>query len=243
MTWIEWYTDELSRTIFVKHLYILIPLFLIVPFASADEPVRERIEWIDIWVTDADKEDLPRVLLVGDSITRGYFGAVEKHLTGKAYCARLTTSKCVSDPTFNDDLQLMLKQYKFSVIHFNNGLHGWGYTEDQYRDGLAKTVVAVKEHAGDAKFIWATTTPVREKANLETFADRTDRVKLRNKLASAIMTEQHIPTDDLFELVNDHVEWTSGDGVHFNGQGNEALAKQVATSVLENLSSAELPKK
>jgi lysophospholipase L1-like esterase len=227
----------------VKHLYILIPLFLIVPFASADEPVRERIEWIDIWVTDADKDDLPRVLLVGDSITRGYFGAVEKHLAGKAYCARLTTSKCVSDPTFDDDLKLLLKQYKFSVIHFNNGLHGWGYTEDQYRDSLLKTVVAVKEYAGDAKFIWATTTPVREKSNLEIFAERTDRVKVRNKLASEIMTEQQVPTDDLFELIKDHAEWTSGDGVHFNGQGNEALAKQVATIVLENLPSAELPKK
>jgi hypothetical protein len=227
----------------VKHLYILIPLLLIVPFASADEPVRERIEWIDIWVTDADKDDLPRVLLVGDSITRGYFGAVEKHLAGKAYCARLTTSKCVSDPTFNDDLLLLLKQYKFSAIHFNNGLHGWGYTEEQYRDGLLRTVVALKEHAGDAKLIWATTTPVREKANLETFAERTDRVKVRNKLASEIMTEQQVPTDDLFELVNEHGEWTSGDGVHFNGQGNEALAKQVATSILEHLSSAELPTK
>jgi hypothetical protein len=227
----------------VKHLYILIPLLLIVPFASADDPVRERIEWIDIWVTDADKDDLPRVLLVGDSITRGYFGAVEKHLAGKAYCARLTTSKCVSDPTFNDDLKLILNQYKFSVIHFNNGLHGWGYTEDQYRDGLLKTVAAVNEHAGDAKMIWATTTPVREKANLETFAERTDRVKVRNKLASEIMAEQQVPTDDLFELVKDHAKWTSGDGVHFNGQGNEALAKQVAESVLENLPSAELPKK
>jgi hypothetical protein len=227
----------------VKLLYILIPLLLIVSFATADEPVRERIEWIDIWVTDADKNNLPRVLFVGDSITRGYFSPVEKHLAGKAYCARLTTSKCVSDPTFNDDLLLLLKQYKFSVIHFNNGLHGWGYTEDQYRDGLAENVAAVKEHAGDAKFIWATTTPVREKANLETFAERTDRVKVRNKLASEIMTEQQVPTDDLFELVKDHAEWTSGDGVHFNGQGNEALAKQVAESVLENLSSAELPKK
>ena len=227
----------------MKHFYILIPLLLIVPFASADEPVRERIEWIDIWVTDADKDDLPRVLLVGDSITRGYFGAVEKHLAGKAYCARLTTSKCVSDPTFNDDLKLMLKQYKFSVIHFNNGLHGWGYTEEQYKDGLLRTVAAIKENADGAKLIWATTTPVREKDDLQQFADRTDRVKVRNKLASEIMTEQHIPTDDLFELVKDHAEWTSGDGVHFNGQGNEALAKQVATSVLENLSSAELPKK
>lgn len=227
----------------MKHLYILIPLLLIVPFASADEPVRERIEWIDIWVTDADKTDLPRVLLVGDSITRGYFGAVEKHLAGKAYCARLTTSKCVSDPTFNDDLKLMLKQYKFSVIHFNNGLHGWGYTEDQYRDGLVATVAAVKEHAGDAKFVWATTTPVREKTDLETFAERTDRVKVRNKLASEIMTEHQVPTDDLFEMVKDHAEWTSGDGVHFNGKGIEALAKQVATSVLENFPSAASSKK
>jgi len=104
----------------MKLFYILIPLLMMTSFVSADEPVRERIEWIDIWVTDADKTDLPRVLLVGDSITRGYFGGVEKHLAGKAYCARLTTSKCVSDPTFNDDLKLILNQYKFSVIHFNN---------------------------------------------------------------------------------------------------------------------------
>jgi len=206
-----------------------------VPFVSADEPVRERIEWIDIWVTDADKDDLPRVLLVGDSITRGYFSAVEKHLAGKAYCARLTTSKCVSDPTFNDDLLLMLKQYKFSVIHFNNGLHGWGYTEDQYRDGLMKTVTAVKKHAGEAKIIWAATTPVRENSDLNTFAEQTDRVKVRNKLAGEIMKEQDISTDDLFELVKDHADWTSADGVHFNAGGNEALAKQVAESVLKHL--------
>lgn len=227
----------------MKYLFILIPLLLIVPFASADEPVRERIEWIDIWVTDADKDDLPRVLLVGDSITRGYFGDVEKLLAGKAYCARLTTSKCVSDPTFNDDLELMLKQYKFSVIHFNNGLHGWGYTEDQYRDGLLKTVLAVKEHAGDAKLIWASSTPMREKADLQLFTEQTKRVKVRNELASKIVTEQQVPADDLFELVKDHAEWTSGDGVHFNVQGNEALAKQVAESVLGNLPSVDLPKK
>jgi hypothetical protein len=59
------------------------------------------------------------VLLIGDSITRGYFGEVEKHLTGKAHCARLTTSKCVSDPSFLDEVQLFLKQYRFAVVHFN----------------------------------------------------------------------------------------------------------------------------
>lgn len=214
---------------------ILFPLLLLAQFVSAEEPIRERIEWADIWVTDADKDDLPRVLLIGDSITRGYFGEVEKHLAGKAYCARLTTSKCVSDPSFTDDLQLLLKQYKFSVIHFNNGLHGWGYSEPQYRDGLLKTFAAVKEHAGDAKLIWATTTPVREKSDLQQFGERTERVKVRNKLAAEIMQKHDIPTNDLYGLVEHHPDWHSGDGVHFNGQGKEAQAKQVAESVAKSL--------
>ena len=67
---------------------LLIASFLVAtvaPFVWSQEPIRERIEWADIWVTDADKNDLPRVLLIGDSITRGYFDGVEKQLAGKAY--------------------------------------------------------------------------------------------------------------------------------------------------------------
>lgn len=223
----------------MKNFCVLLSLLALCQSSPADEPIRERIEWIDIWVTDADKDDLPRVLLVGDSITRGYFGGVEKHLAGKAYCARLTTSKCVSDSTFTDDLLLLLKQYKFSAIHFNNGLHGWGYSEEQYRDGLLKTVAAVKNHSGGAKLIWATTTPVREKDDLQKFAERTERVKVRNKLAAEIMKNNGVSTDDLFELVSDHPAWQSTDGVHFNAKGNEALAKQVAESVSKELRQAE----
>ncbi|MCA9010987.1 MAG: SGNH/GDSL hydrolase family protein [Planctomycetaceae bacterium] len=219
----------------MKQLSILLSLSALCQFLFADEPVRERIEWIDVWITDADKDDLPRVLFVGDSITRGYFGGVEKQLAGKAYCARLTTSKCVSDPTFNDDLLLLLKQYKFRAIHFNNGLHGWGYTEDQFRDGLLRTVAAVKQQSGDAKFIWATTTPMRESSDLQRFSEKTERVKVRNKLADEIMKENGASTNDLFELVDDHADWQSTDGVHFNAAGNEALAKQVAESVSESL--------
>ncbi len=63
-------------------MFILPPLLFIVPFASAAEPVRERIEWIDIWVTEADKADLPRVLLAGHSFTRGYFETLAKRVAG-----------------------------------------------------------------------------------------------------------------------------------------------------------------
>ncbi len=214
-----------------RNLYFLFAILMAAQFVFAEEPIRERIEWADIWVTDADKDDLPRVLLIGDSITRGYFSDVEKRLTDKAYCARLTTSKCVSDPSFSDEVQLLLKHYKFAVVHFNNGLHGWGYSEAQYRDGLLKFLATAKENAGDAKLIWATTTPVRERSDLQQFSEKTERVKARNKIAAEIMKDNSIPTNDLFGLVEQHPDWHSGDGVHFNGKGKEAQEKQVAESV------------
>jgi len=224
-------------------LHILFPLLMTAQFVSAEEPIREGIEWADIWVTNANKDDLTRVLLVGDSITRGYFGEVEKHLAGKAYCARLTTSKCVSDPSFVDEVQLLLKHYRFSVIHFNNGLHGFGYTEEQYRDGLVKTVDAIRKPAGDAKLIWATTTPVRERNDLKKFGERTERVKVRNGLAAEIMKKRDIPTNDLFGLVEEHPDWYSSDGTHFNAKGKAAQAKQVAEAVAKLLPSKATPNK
>jgi hypothetical protein len=213
----------------------LIPILAIPQLLPAQEPIRERIEWADIWVTDADKDDLPRVLLIGDSITRGYFGEVEKALAGKAYCARLTTSKCVSDPWFPDEVQLLLKQYRFAVIHFNNGLHGWGYTEEQYKDGLLRLMETFEKHARDAKLIWATTTSVRESGNLSKVSERTERVKARNRIAAAIMDERGIPTNDLYGLVEGHEEYFSGDGVHFNGKGRQAQGAAVVESVLKCL--------
>jgi len=217
---------------------IIAALFPVLVFAysvCAAEPIRERIEWADIWVTDADKDDLPRVLLIGDSITRGYFSEVEKRLAGKAYCARLTTSKCVSDPSFPDEVQLLLKQYRFAVVHFNNGLHGWGYSEDQYRDGLLQLMETVKEHAAGTRPIWATTTPVRNRGDLEQINERTERVRVRNQIADQIMKEHDIPTNDLFGLVEQRHDWHSSDGVHFNGKGKEAQGAAVAESVLRCL--------
>ena len=212
-----------------------IAILSIAQLLSAQEPIRERIEWADIWVTDADKDDLPRVLLIGDSITRGYFGGVEKALAAKVYCARLTTSKCVSDPWFSDEVQLLLKQYRFAVIHFNNGLHGWGYTEEQYKAGLLRLMETFEKHAPDAKLIWATTTPVRESGDLSKVSQRTERVKARNQIAAAIMRERGIPTNDLYGLFEGHEDHFANDGVHFNGKGRQAQGAAVVESVLKCL--------
>ncbi len=202
--------------------------------SNTTEPVRERIEWCDIWITNADSNDLPRVLLIGDSITRGYFGGVEQALEGKANCARLTTSRCICDPVFFDELKMVLAQYSFDVIHFNNGLHGWGYTEAQYRKAFPEFLEALQRGNPKARLIWATTTPVR-RSDTEHLDEQTDRVRERNKIALEFIRPMGLAVDDLFALTVDHADYFGSDGVHFNNQGREAQVKQVAGAIAEQL--------
>lgn len=70
---------------------LLFPLSIVVglaiDFADAEPkavPSRESIEWCDIWISHANETNLPRVLLIGDSITRDYYPEAEKRLERKA---------------------------------------------------------------------------------------------------------------------------------------------------------------
>jgi hypothetical protein len=202
---------------------------------AKENPPLEKIEWTDVWVTNANQNDLPRVLLVGDSIVRGYFAAVEKDLTGKANCARYTTSMFLGNPDYLDELKVILKRYRFSVIHINNGLHGWDDTEEQYRQSLPKLMEMVKKYGKGAVVIWATTTPQRSAENPAQLASTTDRVKERNRIAVEYMTRHGIAVDDLYNLVAEHPEYYRDDHTHFNDQGQAVEGKQVSDIILQSL--------
>ena len=202
--------------------------------ALADEPTtggREATEWSDAWFPNSDKADLPRVLLIGDSITRGYGAMVEKNLAGKAYVARIATSQFLSDPLLLGQLRLVLSQMKFDVIHFNNGMHGWTYTEEQYRAGFPAFVAAIRESAPKAKLIWAATTPVTHPGHPEQVDPRAARVKVRNSIAREFVRQAGIPEDDLFSLVEPHPEYQDAGGIHFKPEGYALLARQVAAQI------------
>ncbi len=218
------------KTLLVSVLLLLVTLF--VHCALADEkPLLEPIEWSDIWIVNANKNELPRVLLVGDSIVRGYFDVVEKALVGKAYCARYATSKFMGNPDYLAELAVLLNGYRFDVIHINNGLHGWAYTEEQYAESFPKLLDTLEKHGKGAAVIWATTTPVRTGKKLARFDKKTERVKARNRIAVEVMREHGIPVNDLYGLVEQRPEWYSKDGTHFNNKGKTAQGKQVAEIV------------
>jgi lysophospholipase L1-like esterase len=196
-------------------------------------PSRESIEWCDIWISHANETNLPRVLLIGDSIARDYYPEVEKQLVGKAFVARLATSRFVSDPILLKEIELVLDQAKFDVIHFNNGMHGWQHSEAEYRQAFPKFLKIIRSHAPKARLIWAATTPLRDGKGVtsDTKAEYSnERIAARNAIASEIVTAQKIPTNDLNTPLRGHPEYHS-DNVHFNNQGSQIQAAQVSAEV------------
>ncbi len=194
---------------------------------------REGIEWCDIWISHANETNLPRVLLIGDSITRGYYPAVEKRLGGKAFVARLTTSAFLSDPMLAQQIALVLDQTKFEVIHFNNGMHGWQHSEEKYRKAFPGFLAAIQKHAPGAKLVWAATTPLKKATNAPPHDPRqasNERVAARNAIALEYVKAQNIPANDLNTPVKDHPEYYS-DGVHFNREGIALQAELVAAQI------------
>jgi len=200
-------------------------------------PARESIEWCDIWISHANETNLPRVLLIGDSIARDYYPEVEKRLAGKAFVARLATSRFVSDPVLLREIEIVLNQERFDVVLFNNGMHGWQHSEAEYRKAFPKLLKTIRSNAPKAKLMWATTTPLRDGRDVtyDTKAEYSDeRIAARNAIASEIVAAQKLLIVDLNAAVRGQPDLHS-DNVHFNGKGSGILATQVAAAIEKSL--------
>ncbi len=208
---------------------------VILSFSAAGQISREKIEWLDVWIPDTNERGLPRVLLVGDSITRGYGKQVEAGLKGKAYVARLATSKSLGDPALLEQVGLVLREQQFDIIHFNNGMHGDGYSEEAYAAALPPMLARLRRDAPGARIVLCTTTDVRERNNLEKVLPKTGRMVRRNELVIEFAKRVKLPVNDLFGLIQDHPEYHAPDGVHFNDQGSAALAEQVVSAIVKLL--------
>lgn len=152
---------------------------------------REDIEWLDIWLPHTNDHQLPRVLLIGDSITRGYYPDVEKALAGRAYVARLSTSKSLGDPALLKEIALILSEERYHVIHFNNGLHGSGDSEAVYAQALPSVMAVFRRHAPGTRLIWASTTDMLP--SFEGDHPTLLRIIERNRLAALWAAKNGIP--------------------------------------------------
>ena len=95
--------------------------------------MKERFEWVQSWCDEALSDDLPRVLLIGDSITRQYQDRVRELLRGKCYVDYFSSSYAADSPLYKTLIKAFIRDSKYSVIHFNNGLHGFHIGKSAYK--------------------------------------------------------------------------------------------------------------
>ena len=202
------------------------------PAATAQKSasIPEEIEWT--WEVRPAHPDpkLPNVLLLGDSITRNYFPQVVKDLTGIANVYLMAVSTSVGDPRLPRQIAefAAMENVPFRVVHFNNGMHGWDYTEEQYKAAFPAFLSSVHALIGKGgTLIWANTTPVKSNAlNGAT----NPRIEERNAIAQEQVRAAGISIDDQHELMTKHLDLYE-DTVHFGPAGADIMGDQVAASI------------
>jgi acyl-CoA thioesterase-1 len=154
-----------------------------------------------------DVPGLPRVLLIGDSISIGYTIPTRELLVGKANVHRIPVN---GGPTTRglEHIEEWVGTSKWDVIHFNFGLHDIKHVDDAgtsvdaaaghrqveldtYRDNL-RAMVKRLQRTG-ARLIWCSTTPVPKGAKGRVPGDEA----AYNAAAAGVMQEAGVEINDL----------------------------------------------
>jgi acyl-CoA thioesterase-1 len=198
---------------------------------------------------------LPRVLLIGDSISMGYTPGVRALLKDQVNVHR-PAANCGATFIGLRDLDKWLDGRTWDIIHFNFGVHDLRYCFDgnpykMSKDGIYPTsesgaprtsladyhqnleTLVQRLNKTGAKLIWATTTPIGE------YYHGYDPVMNEpyNKAAIAIMKKNQIEINDLHSVIAANISTLQGpDHIHCNTVGCQVLAEQVAKRIREKLS-------
>ena len=178
------------------------------------------------WDFVKDDPKLPRVLLIGDSVSRGYTQPTRAALAGVANVHR-APANCGPTAAGVKNLEVWLGAGKWDVIHFNFGIHDRGTPAADYVNRL-EAIVGRLEKTG-AKLVWASTTPIPDNPAQKQTARS---IVEKNALAAEVMRKHGIPTDDLFAALTPRLaELQNPHDLHFTGAGYEFLGARVAAAI------------
>jgi len=162
----------------------------------------EDVEWSDIRHFDCNRRDLPRVLLIGDSIVKGYRETVRDVLSNEFLVSAFSSSRCVGDSALTTELELAVAAFPPAIVHFNNGLHGWFTNESAYEAGLRNTLGMIRRMIPEVLLLLATTTPMRVRGELAQFdGAHHQRIMARNTAMGRVSLEEGYRVNDLHALV------------------------------------------
>ena len=183
-----------------------------------------------------DTPGLPRVLLIGDSVSMGYTIATRELLAGQANVHRVPANAGATKIGLAN-LPQWLAAGQWDVIHFNFGLHdakllpeGINHAPlEQYRQNLERIVEQLQ--ATGARLIWASTTPVPHGGYLQP-TRRFASIDRYNQVAAEVMAAHGIAINDLNRAITPHFDRLGrSNDVHFSEAGYDFLAQHVAAAI------------
>jgi hypothetical protein len=189
--------------------------------------------------------DLPKVLLLGDSIRMSYQPLVAKLLEGRATVVGPADNCQFSLYTLSSMGRWIGELGKPDIVHWNNGIHDAGHNPfrspvqiplNMYRENIAlilKQLGAFTPHV-----VWATSTPVHpDRPFVDTgWSWRNEEIDPYNTAARALMTSKNVPINDLHTLVSNDIDThLAEDQLHLSETGKAACAQAVVDALAEYL--------
>jgi lysophospholipase L1-like esterase len=183
------------------------------------------------WDFVKDDPKLPRIILIGDSISRSYTQPVRKLLEGKANVHR-APANCGPTTTGLREIEGWLTEGQgeghWDIIVFNFGIHDRNRPSKEYAENLKQLIIKLQKT--NAKLLWVRTTP---------FNDKNDPINAPlkgsqlNEVADKIMKEYNIPMCDLYTTFAERTKELIGeDRTHFTAEGQKTLAEEVYRSII-----------
>ncbi len=197
-----------------------------------------------------DIPGLPRVLLIGDSISIGYTLPLRAALEGVANVHR-PPENCAHTWRGLERLDQWLGEGNWDVIHFNWGLHDLKYVDAdgrlvdpvqgrqvstlaEYEANLEKLVARLKRSG--ARLIWRPTTPVPEGAAGRVQSD----LPRYNRAAARVIGRHGIMVDDMNGFIErEGISHVRPDNVHFSEEASRRLGESSAAAIRRVLQQRE----
>lgn len=195
-------------------------------------------------MTPAAEDDLPVVVLIGDSIRMGYEPFVTEALRGKARIVGPGKANGGDSANVLRNLDQWAIDHKPAVVHFNAGLHDLKLDRKTgkhqvERADYRKNLAAIRqrlEKETSARLIFATTTPVideRHRAN-KGFDRLEADVKAYNEAAREVLGQGGVIAYDDLHAAAEKLGIESAlvkDGVHYTPAASRALAESVVAAI------------
>jgi acyl-CoA thioesterase-1 len=237
----------------MKIKLVLVLLLLTAQLASAQDAnkkaAKPKRKVNPVFAPVKDDPNLPRVLLIGDSISIGYTLPVRKLLAGKANVHRPPTN-CGPTTRGLEQIDSWLGDGKWDVIHFNFGLHDLKYLgpqgqnladpkapnskqqvpPDEYEKNLRQLVKRMQKTG--ATLIWRSTTPVPQGAKGRVVGHSAKY----NEIAKRVMADADVTIDDMYAYSKPRLKKIQRPAnVHFTPAGSSELAAGAVKAISKAL--------